>query len=753
MKTKFKYLLIFIFLALLVTTSCQDEQSDLENPNNEETLEPNSALVNLMRNTTANFGAYDDVLDNASCFSIELPVTIVISDITITIEAESDLEELEELLSSFNVEDDAPEFLFPITIIFSDYSEITIENEEQLESFINQCDDEDEVIECVDFQYPISFSVFNSEFDIIDTVIVENDEALHNFLEELEDDDNALIVSLNFPVTLEFANGENVEVNSNQELANAIASAQNDCDEEDEECTEEFVSGLLVQCPWDFSNGTDAYDNYKLVFNEDGSLEIPEGMATSAIGGAWSLSSTNNGLILTFSELTAFQEDLGGEWLIVGCSDDQIEIVRGDMTIELEKDCEGDTDCSVVEVNENLQDCLWEIAAYSSFPEFQGIDLSFNSDNTFSISQSGNTYNFVSYWSLSVVGEYSYLVLDSDFEDLGGDWKIVECDDERYEFVKDNQIMVLEKDCESQEQVFDCFTDFELVECANDAGEAEFNLSADTIGLITCTEPYTASFHFNLSDAENNVFPIENTESYFSITYEIYLRVEAESGNYQIFSIFLNAIECNLFECFESFDAVIELCDENNDSTETFDLTTAFANCTPSADEVTYHINQEDAVTGVNPIPNPQAFNNTHMPQTMYVRVEIEGQFEVFPIELLLTDCNAGNCTEGDIDGILLECMWNITSFNGSNDLVQWNFDFEGANNIVVIYTDTQTIDATWTTSQTSDGVLIEFSNVSGPNIQAIAGAWLVVECTGSQLVLHDVSNSDNELVFDRNCE
>ena len=55
-------------------------------------------------------------------------------------------------------------------------------------------------------------------------------------------------------------------------------------------------------------------------------------------------------------------------------------------------------------------------------------------------------------------------------------------------------------------------------------------------------------------------------------------------GTFKYSTIFLNAVECNLFECFESFDAVIELCDEGNDGTETFDLTTAFANCTPSAD-------------------------------------------------------------------------------------------------------------------------------------------------------------------------
>jgi len=70
-----------------------------------------------------------------------------------------------------------------------------------------------------------------------------------------------------------------------------------------------------------------------------------------------------------------------------------------------------------------------------------------------------------------------------------------------------------------------------------------------------------------------------------------------------------------------------------------------------------------------------------------------------------------------------------------------------------VIYTDTLVIDATWSTSQSNEGVIVNFSNVAGPNIQAINGSWLVVECTTEQLVLHAINDSNNEIVLDRTCE
>jgi hypothetical protein len=100
MKTKIYRLLYVAFFALFVF-SCQNEETEINNPNDQEVITADSALASFMTSVTANYGAYDDILDDSSCFSIELPVTIVVSDITITIETLDDLEELEELFEAF----------------------------------------------------------------------------------------------------------------------------------------------------------------------------------------------------------------------------------------------------------------------------------------------------------------------------------------------------------------------------------------------------------------------------------------------------------------------------------------------------------------------------------------------------------------------------------------------------------------------------------------------------------------------------
>jgi hypothetical protein len=871
MTSKIKYLIIFLLFVLLSFTACQDEATEVISPNDQEALVANSPLANLMRSTSGRSGVVDNILDGSSCFSVELPVTIVVSDITITIETEADLVALEDLLEALEDDEDFLDFVFPITIIFSDYTELVIENEGQLENFINECDVADDPIECVNFVYPVTFSVFNLEFNLIDVVVVENDEALYGFLDELEGDENALIVSLNYPVSLEYDNGEVIEVNTNQELADAIEAAGDDCDDDDDDddddesdCDDEYIelalkqcqwelvvyssipefqgvllefnsaytfdiildenqiltedntwsvlsntegsflvldtafeglggdwqviacdddrfeftknnqnmvveqfcegdlecsitdiSSILQECPWDFTDGSGNFENDQMIFSANGGFEIDEGMPASAIGGNWNLSATDNGIVITFSELTAFQNDLGGDWLIIECDNDRIVLNRENQTLVLEQDCEGDLGCSVAQINANILECAWEletnlIASVSPIYVYFGPNGQVLSNNN----NNNNTENQIGTWDIGTIasGVFIEFTFQAGFEVLDGQWQIVECDDGELYLVNGPNYMSLNQDCDlvTDAELFNCFDDFELVECEAPNNVPVYNLSGNTIGLITCTAPFTPSFHTTLSDAENNTSPIENTEAYGTLTAQVYLRIEAESGNFEIFNIYLNTEACNLFECFQSFDAIIERCDLGNDGIEVFDLTIAFANCTPSADSVVYYETEADAESGVNPISNLEAYTNNSIEQYIYVSVEIDNQFEVFTIQLRVIDCNSSGCSEDDVDAFLLECIWNALSYNGSDNLMEWNFNFESTNQIVVIYTETQTIDASWSTSQSNAGVHVEFSNIAGPNIQAITGSWLVVECTEARL---ELNKGEDVLVLERNCD
>lgn len=564
MKTKIYRLLYVAFFALFVF-SCQNEETEINNPNNQEVITADSALASFMTSVTANYGAYDDILDDSSCFSIELPVTIVVSDIAITIETLDDLEELEELFEAFEGEDDILDFIFPITIIFNDYTEIVIENEDQLEEWIASCeidDEDDEVIECIDFVYPISFSVFNSDFNIVDTIVIESDQALYAFIEALEDDENALIVSLNYPVTLLYANGETIQVNSNEELGNAIEAAEDDCydDDEEDQCDLELedIEAYLLECAFDVeieNDEDDLIDSLQFNFTQSGELVV-SGDATVVDIGAWDLLETDLGIKLVIEGLQTFTT-ANGLWLL--------------------EDCDNGYDLEFVQESEN-----------------------------------GLLY------------------------------------------------MSLELNCEiDEEDVFECYG------------------------------------HYNL-----------------------------------------------------------EVCDEDDeveDGFGIFDLNLIFDNCPNDDVEFAFYLTIDDAETQVNALASP-FINTIAYEQTIYSRVALAGDpnvFEIFEHHLIVENCYEESCSEEDVDNILQECPWQIVSYNGSDNLIDFYLMFQ-ANQNLIIEGQGLNIDASWTTSQSDEGVIVTFDSVAGPNIQAITGEWLVVECEVDRLQLH---RADDVIVLERNCD
>ena len=167
---KFRFSILVLLMILFVGFSCQEEANEETPPNQEETIAGDSTLANLMRSTASNDGTVDNIMDDSDCFTVNLPVTIIANGITLTIESLDDLGLIEIIFEQNANDEDDIEFLFPITIILNDYTEVNIESLEELETFIENCVSNEEVIECVDFVYPITFSIYNTNFQVIDTV-------------------------------------------------------------------------------------------------------------------------------------------------------------------------------------------------------------------------------------------------------------------------------------------------------------------------------------------------------------------------------------------------------------------------------------------------------------------------------------------------------------------------------------------------------------------------------------------------------
>lgn len=344
------FILSFISLFLL---SCQSEISTVTQPQQNKVLAINTTVETLIKKTVTKDGSKDNIIDNASCISIKLPVTIIANGLELIISSEADYAEIEAVFDQFNFDVDHLDIIFPITIILSDYTEITINNMDELQTYINKCGGEnepDDDIECVDFVYPITFSIFDSLNQLTNTVSVENDEQFYLFLENMKESD---IVEINFPISLILADGTEKIVNNMDGLATAIDNAKNTCNEDDNNnyndddcvnCTVAQVTEMLLTCGWmpntvkiNGQNNSNQYANYILTFKGDGTVVAKEN--GNQFAGTWVVDKTNTGILvnISFDGLS----DFSFNWNLHEYNEDHSEI---DLTFEnneltLEKVC------------------------------------------------------------------------------------------------------------------------------------------------------------------------------------------------------------------------------------------------------------------------------------------------------------------------------------------------------------------------------------------------------------------------------
>lgn len=473
-KNTLKYVTVLVAI-LCCFLSCQDEITQISSPNDQETITQNSNLANLLQNTATLDGSIDNILDNANCILINLPVTITVNGVEVIVENETDFEVIETLFNEFTTDDDTIEFLFPIVITLNNYEDIEIANETELEAFIADCageNENDDDIECIDFQYPITFSIYNADFQITETVEIENDAALYNFIDNLE---NGVLASLNFPVTMVLSNGNTVEVNSNQELEIIINEAEDDCDEDDD---------------YDWED-----DENETPFNCFQDLEIVECDTTGF--GEYNLESIyqdclNDNVIVTYHETIVDAQTAVNPLTVVYFNATlnntyyaRVELLE-DGTFQtyqinlLVESCV--SSCTEVDVDNYLVACIWNVVNYNGSDNLIVYNLDFNSNGTLLITGNGQT--ITSTWSTSETNDGVWVAFNSvngpNIQAISGNWLITECEPDRLEMNQENNTMVIEQNCIDNGMCTEQDVDAILNDCewtiTNYAGDSSFSI-------------------------------------------------------------------------------------------------------------------------------------------------------------------------------------------------------------------------------------------------------------------------------------
>lgn len=321
--------IILLLLVTLSVFSCQTEESVIVEDSNEN-LSASSPLVALVGRVSQSTTSQDNVLDNSSCFAVQLPVVVIVNNQQITVSTSADYQTVQDAVDAFSNDDDIVNFIYPITIIYQNFSTQVISNSNALEDVLDDCEEDDgfDEIDCITINYPILINLYNSDNQLAETITILNDIQLYSFIENLDSNN---IIAINYPISMQNSNGQTIVINSNNELENFIEDSIDDCDTSSggiggtATLANTITNGTwYISYYFDDVDETSNYNGYNFTFNSNGtSIAIKN---STSINGTWS-NYTDSGqekLELAFNGLIL--DELEDDWRIIEFSSNFIKL-------------------------------------------------------------------------------------------------------------------------------------------------------------------------------------------------------------------------------------------------------------------------------------------------------------------------------------------------------------------------------------------------------------------------------------------
>lgn len=318
-----KRVIVILGFCLALLVSCQKEEETIIQDTSQSFLK-SDPLAQLLSRTSQNPTASDNVLDNSSCFSVQLPVIVIVNSQQITVTEQADYQIIQDAIDQFSTDDDIVNFIFPITIKFKNHQTLIVQNSNQLDDVLDNCDEDDEFdeIDCITLVYPITVNLYDSNNQIANTVTITSNTNLYNFLENLN---ASTIIGIVYPIQGINSNNQSTVINSNTELENFLDDAIDDCDATSSGGGSDLVfSDVIVSGTWSISyfqedddNETALFNGYNFTFASNGNLTAVKNSVT--IYGTWDefLDSGQRKLQLTFTNDDDDFDELQEDWRII----------------------------------------------------------------------------------------------------------------------------------------------------------------------------------------------------------------------------------------------------------------------------------------------------------------------------------------------------------------------------------------------------------------------------------------------------
>jgi hypothetical protein len=213
----------FLILLPIAILGCMKE-IDLTEGENPNTNNQNSETTNYYKRIGMYDGSFDDLIDNISCSSVKLPVSLLANNIPLTITKTADYQLVLNIFNLSPIDTDTVVFNFPITIVNQDYSQTSVISQEQLNNLAAVCNSAIGAIICVDIVYPIKISLYNTTIEQTTIVSIVNDRNLFDFMANLSVNE---VYSVQYPINVSTVGNATISISNDSQLKSIINECLN----------------------------------------------------------------------------------------------------------------------------------------------------------------------------------------------------------------------------------------------------------------------------------------------------------------------------------------------------------------------------------------------------------------------------------------------------------------------------------------------------------------------------------------------
>lgn len=211
---------------MLLTVSCQTEKHEVLTEEEGVSFTEGSEFYSLVERSAMHDGSQDDELDQSPCFSLSFPYRVVLENVEIKVASLSDLKVVLDKISG-DVEEKLT-LRFPVSVTTSSYERISVASLEELRELQQNCEGQvmanNAPITCANLEFPVKMLVYNTASQETTSANIANKQQLYVFLQNKATNE---VLSFEYPITVFYEGGYNIEVNSSSELRTALRTCNN----------------------------------------------------------------------------------------------------------------------------------------------------------------------------------------------------------------------------------------------------------------------------------------------------------------------------------------------------------------------------------------------------------------------------------------------------------------------------------------------------------------------------------------------